>query len=441
MKSFTDAGRWEGVTAGRKAWLVVGLSASTQAVNQIDKAVLGLAAEPIMHELSLSPAQYGIVAGSLFAFFAVGGLFTAFFAAPRFTPRHILIILLLIWSLSQLPIVFAASLTVLVICRMILGAAEGGAPATCMNICHEWFPDDKREIPTASILVGGILGALISAPLLTYVITAYGWRSAFLICSAVGLLVLVAWLFFKADGPYGAPVGHQAKGAPGGLPLTYLLRDRTVFGNILVGFCAYWIVGFMLAWLAPYVRNQGGFSPMESGWVLSLIYFGQGVLLFAVAAFAQFLLGLKYSSRVARAYLMGGCLAGSALCFVALAFVSDPLHKVVLMALATGLPGCVFTLSSAMISEVAPASGRNRLMTIVMAIMTTSALVSPSIAGALIDLGSPHGWRPALLVMAGVAAVGALCGLFMLHPARTTRAFSAAAAAMHPDHSCGERHA
>jgi hypothetical protein len=36
------------------------------AINFADKAVLGLAAIPIIKELHLSPAQYGVVSSSLF---------------------------------------------------------------------------------------------------------------------------------------------------------------------------------------------------------------------------------------------------------------------------------------------------------------------------------------------------------------------------------------
>ena len=59
--------------SGIQAWGVVGLAAGAQAVSNIDQAVVGLAAEPIMEELSLTTAQYGFVAGSLYTLYSVGG--------------------------------------------------------------------------------------------------------------------------------------------------------------------------------------------------------------------------------------------------------------------------------------------------------------------------------------------------------------------------------
>lgn len=414
---------------GAKAWFVVAMAACTQAINQIDKAVVGLAAEPIMRELSLSPAEYGLVAGSLFALFAVGGIAIGFLAAPRFTPRAILIVLLLLWSLAQLPIVFAASLSVLIACRVILGAAEGGGTATCVNVCHEWFPDDRRELPSALIIVGGTVGTLLAAPSLTYVIAVYGWRYAFLACSLAGIVILCGWMLFRRDGPYAVAAVQASAGAPEAMPLRRLFRERTIVGITLVGFCAFWVVGFNVAWLAPYVRDQLGFSPMQSGWILSLIYFGQSVVVLAVAGLSQWLLTLSFSSRAARGHVMAGCLLGSAACFVAMAVAADASMRLVLVTLATGLVGGVFPLSSAMISEVAPPANRYGLMTIILALITLSALVSPPITGAMIDFGRVHGWRPALLLIAGVAAAGAVLALWLLHPAQTIRALADAARA------------
>ncbi len=199
--------KMESTSIQRSAWVAVTLAAATQAVNQIDKAVVSLAAEPIMAELDLSTTQYGAVAGSLYALFSLGGIAVGLFAAPRFTARQILIALLIIWSLLQLPIVFAASLAVLVACRVLLGAAEGSGAAMCVNACHDWFPDSRRELPGALMFIGGTLGPMLAAPLLTFIIAEYGWRGAFLACSVIGVVVTLGWVFSAIRPPCGGGDG------------------------------------------------------------------------------------------------------------------------------------------------------------------------------------------------------------------------------------------
>ena len=55
-------------------WVMILLLLALGAINYADKAVLGLAAVPIIKELDLSPTQYGLVSGSLFWLYAPSSL-------------------------------------------------------------------------------------------------------------------------------------------------------------------------------------------------------------------------------------------------------------------------------------------------------------------------------------------------------------------------------
>jgi len=55
-------------------WVMILLLLALGAINYADKAVLGLAAVPIIKELHLSPTQYGLVSGSLFWLYALSSL-------------------------------------------------------------------------------------------------------------------------------------------------------------------------------------------------------------------------------------------------------------------------------------------------------------------------------------------------------------------------------
>jgi MFS family permease len=70
------------------------------AINFADKAVLGLAAVPIIKELHLSPAQYGLVSGSLFWLFAISSVLVTAWADVVGT-KKILALLATTWALVQ----------------------------------------------------------------------------------------------------------------------------------------------------------------------------------------------------------------------------------------------------------------------------------------------------------------------------------------------------
>ena len=61
-----------------RAWIVVALLFLFMVINFADKAVIGIAAVPIMQELELGPRQFGLVGSSFFLLFAVSSIATGF---------------------------------------------------------------------------------------------------------------------------------------------------------------------------------------------------------------------------------------------------------------------------------------------------------------------------------------------------------------------------
>src|SRR6516164_8632686 len=86
------------------SWLIVALLFLFMLINFVDKAVIGLAAVPIMKELNLSPRQFGLVGSSFFLLFSLSAVVTGFIV-DRVQTRWVLLVLSLIWALTQLPMV------------------------------------------------------------------------------------------------------------------------------------------------------------------------------------------------------------------------------------------------------------------------------------------------------------------------------------------------
>src|SRR5579863_2618568 len=86
------------------AWLVVILLFAFTVINFTDKAVIGIAAVPIMQELKLSPREFGLVGSSFFLLFAVSAIATGF-VVNRVQTRWVLLAMGLVWALTQFPMV------------------------------------------------------------------------------------------------------------------------------------------------------------------------------------------------------------------------------------------------------------------------------------------------------------------------------------------------
>jgi len=175
-----------------------------QTINFFDKLVFGLSAVPMMKELSLSPKEFGLIGSSFFLLFSLSGMAVGLFVVGRFPAKWILMLLAAIWSATQLPVFFSNSVMVLVVCRILLGAGEGPGLPTALHTCYNWFPADKRSVPSAVVLQGISVGLLAGGPLLTYVIISHGWRTGFLVCGLLGIAWMIAWSVIGGEGPYAA---------------------------------------------------------------------------------------------------------------------------------------------------------------------------------------------------------------------------------------------
>src|ERR1700704_7159818 len=108
------------------AWGMTALIFLFMLINFPDKVVVGLAAQPIMAELKLSPEQFGLIGSSFFFLFAISAVVVGFIT-NRVQTRHTLLIMAIVWSLGQFPMLGTITFEMLIACRIVLGAGEGPA--------------------------------------------------------------------------------------------------------------------------------------------------------------------------------------------------------------------------------------------------------------------------------------------------------------------------
>src|SRR5260370_6834477 len=85
-----------------RAWIAVVLLLIFMVINFADKAVIGIAAAPIMQELELGPRQVGLVGSSFFLLFAASSVATGFLV-NRVQTRWVLLTMCFISPLTQFP--------------------------------------------------------------------------------------------------------------------------------------------------------------------------------------------------------------------------------------------------------------------------------------------------------------------------------------------------
>lgn len=417
----------------RRGWAVVALLFLFMLINWADKAVIGLSAVPIIHELHLSHTEFGLIGSAFFLLFPLSGVVVGF-VVNRIRAKPVLALMAVIWALAQLPMVGQVSLGLLLSSRIVLGLGEGPALPVALHAVYKWFDDKRRALPTSVVITGAPFGAGIVAPLIVLIIVHYTWHVAFAALGVAGLLWTVAWLVVGREGAgcsadvAAAPVAPVAPVALAEPRVGYagLIFSRTALGVFVAGFAAYWVLTLNVIWLAGYLIQSAGFTQMDVGWIVVLPALAQILLGPAVSFVSQWLSLRGVSNRIARGGLGGLCVMISGGAMLLMPMLSGRVAEIATVGVAFSVCGIIFPLGAALIGEITPAPQRGAMLGIMNSVQTVAGLIAPVVMGRLVDLGAnaAAGFRNGF-VMAGVfVLVCGLLGALLMHPDADRRRFA-----------------
>ncbi|MFJ9082261.1 MFS transporter [Streptomyces sp. NPDC102384] len=407
------------VPGGRRAWTVTALLVVFMMVNFADKSVLGLAADEIRADLHLSATQFGLANSAFFLLFSVAAIVVGM-AADRVSPKLLLLVMAVLWSVAQVPAAIGGGLAVLIGSRVFLGAAEGPAFPVAQQATLSWFPNDKRNLPGALITIGITLGVIVSSPSLSWMIQHHGWRSALWVLAGIGALWAALWALFGADSPRARAARPAARADDAAPQVAYrkIFASRTWIGTTLAYFMSYWSVALMLVWMPSYLRNALDYSASTAGKLVVLPWAVGAVVLLGQAALTGRLMRRGVVSRKARGWVGGFMLAIGAVCCLLTPFVDSVPAQTVLVALGFGFSGSYATVAATTVAELAPAARSGGALGLMNALVTVSGLLAPAVVGALVDAQGDAGYQHAVFVTGVLVAIGAVLAFALIDPER-----------------------
>lgn len=414
------------MTPRTRARWVVALLMLFVAINFADKSIIGLAAAPMMAELGLSATAYGTIASSFYLLFSISAV--AFgFLGNRFSGKWMLVGLALVWSAAQLPILApAAGFGVLLVTRILLGAGEGPGVPLGMHVAFTWVEERGRGFTAALLTVGSGLGVIIGAPLLQAAIETWGWRSAFGILGAIGLVWVVAWLAIGGDGPYSAtaqtPAASEGRAAADAqAPVRYrrLLVSGTWLGTMISGFTVYWGLALAIAFLPLYL-GQVGFAGGAIGFAVTVPAYISIMFMLLGGGVSQRLLRRGLSRHLAQGVLGGVFTLVGGISMLLITRIDAPALLLPFVALAFGIGNAQTPLSQAAVADVTPVRQRGASLGIWYAVVSVASVVSPLLTGAMVDAAATPlaGFGLAFDVAGWLMVAGGLVTMVAVRPDR-----------------------
>jgi ACS family hexuronate transporter-like MFS transporter len=189
----------------RYRWVICSLLFFSTTVNYLDRQVISY-----LKEFFCTPLASGGFGWSNTDFANLTSAFTAFYALMTiFAGRFIdkigtklgLALSLTIWSIFGILNAFVGSMVQMhMVVRSLFAIGEAGNFPASIKTVAEWFPKRERALATAIFNSGSNAGAMVAALLVPWCMIhfgdAVGWKMAFIITGAGGLVWLIFWFWF-----------------------------------------------------------------------------------------------------------------------------------------------------------------------------------------------------------------------------------------------------
>ena len=261
---------------------VLFLMACLTTLNVMDRQLLSVLIDPIKLEFGVSDRAMGLLTGTAFALLNGTAGIPIAVAADRGVRRTIIAVGLAVWSgLTFLTGMSRSYAEIFAIRAGVgIGEAAGGPPA--QSLVTDSFPPERRATALSLLAIGGPLGSLIVFALGGWLADAYGWRVAFMVFGAPGILLALLIRFTipepvrgafdpkparaASDRPSASRVERDAEGEiPFATAIRFLFRAPSVRGVLFAsGLHAVGIYA-VLGWSVPYLTRVHGLSMSEAG--------------------------------------------------------------------------------------------------------------------------------------------------------------------------------
>jgi MFS family permease len=170
-------------------------------LNFLDRQILGILGPAIKAELNLTDTQFGAVGGLAFAMlYSLLGVPLAFLA-DRTSRSGVVTASLTVWSAFTALCGTVTGYGQLFLYRLGVGVGEAGGVAPSYALIADYFPPDRRARALAIFSLGVPIGLGGGAYIGAHLAHWFGWRTAFVVMGAIGIVLAPILKYVVRDTP------------------------------------------------------------------------------------------------------------------------------------------------------------------------------------------------------------------------------------------------
>jgi ACS family hexuronate transporter-like MFS transporter len=267
-------------TVGHHRWTICALLFFATTINYLDRNILGILAPTLQKEIGWTPVEYGYITTAFQAAYAIGLAWFGWFI-DRYGTKIGYSLSLIGWTIAAAAHALAQSAFGFGTARFFLGLSESGNFPAAIKATAEWFPKKERALTTGIFNSGANIGAVVAAATVPWLTVTFGWRAAFIVTAATGLIWLIFWILLyqrpedstklsKKELDY--ILSDPAETVSEKIPWLRLLRYRQTWAFVIGKFLTDPVWWFYLYWLALYLNKNFGLSLTGLALPLIVIY-------------------------------------------------------------------------------------------------------------------------------------------------------------------------
>jgi len=306
-----------------------------------------------MSDLDLSEIQFGRVLAAFTFGYAIFQ-FPAGLIIDRFGARRTLAVIMMTWGVLTVATgvagnIFAEqtshTLFALIAVRFLVGVFHAPIYPLTGSVVERWFPIGSWALPNGLASAGLTIGTAVTAPLIVWMMSRYGWQSSFQLLAPLAFLGAALWWWYARDSPALHKQTNQeeldliianravALASRSEVPVwKRVLMNRNALLLMASYFCMNFVFYQMFNWVFYYLVTVREFAAQQASFLTSFQWLGAAVGAIFGGWLCDYLtrrMGIRMGTRIP---VMIG-LFGSALFLLCGAYTQQPLVAVGAIAL------------------------------------------------------------------------------------------------------------
>lgn len=264
--------------SGSYAWTVFALTFGLMLSDYLSRQVIGAVFPFLKSDWGVSDSQLGALVSVVSVMVGVLTLPMSLIA-DRWGRVKSITLMAFVWCLATIACGLATNYTQLLIARAMVGVGEAAYAAAGAALLAHTFPIAKRAAIQGAFQSAGLFGSVLGVVIGGAVASQFGWRTAFFVVGAPGLLLAVVYPLVVRD--YKTPKLEQDGRDGAGLPLAELVRQVFVSRSGNLVFLAFGlqmaIPSVLIAWMPTFLNRFYAFEPRKAALMAALAVLAAGV--------------------------------------------------------------------------------------------------------------------------------------------------------------------